>query len=40
MEPDAMRIAYQEKEKQRQKNVKEYQRKFFNKITKGKYKGK
>lgn len=36
MEPNITNIDYDYKEKQRLKNVKEYQKKFFNKINKHK----
>lgn len=40
MEPDMKKLDYAYKENQRKKNVKEYQDKFFKKITKNKYQGK
>lgn len=39
MEPDSNRIAYECKERQRKKNVKEYQEKFFKNLSKKRNKG-
>ncbi len=40
MEPDLFHIENDYKEKQRLKNVKEYQKKFFDKITKNRKRSK